>query len=77
MYVAEKIRLNVINLQIVHKKSPPLQLVSLSLGVATSTDQPLSSHEELLKNADTALYLAKKNGRNRVESYTDILSSTK
>jgi diguanylate cyclase (GGDEF)-like protein len=76
MYVAEKIRLNIIELQIIHEKSLPLQFVSLSLGVATSTDQPLSSHEELLRNADTALYLAKKNGRNRVESYTDILSST-
>ena len=74
MYVAEKIRLNIIELHIVHEKALPLQLVSLSLGVATSTDQPLSSHEELLKNADTALYLAKKNGRNRVESYADIIS---
>ncbi|MCX5871602.1 MAG: diguanylate cyclase [Deltaproteobacteria bacterium] len=77
MHVAEKIRLNIIRLQIVHEESLPLQLVSLSLGVATSSDQPLSSHEELLKNADTALYLAKKNGRNRVESYTAIVSSPK
>jgi diguanylate cyclase (GGDEF)-like protein len=74
MYVAEKIRLNILELKIVHEKSLPLQFVSLSLGVATSTDQPLSSHEELLKNADTALYLAKKNGRNRVESFGDIIS---
>ena len=77
MYVAEKIRLNVIGLHIVHEESPPLRLISLSLGVATSTDQPLSSHEELLKNADTALYLAKKNGRNRVEAYSDIAPSLK
>ena len=77
MYVAEKIRLNILELQIIHEQSPPLQLVSLSLGVATSTDQPLNSHEELLKNADRALYLAKKNGRNRVESYADIIASPK
>lgn len=77
MHVAEKIRLNIIELKIIHEKSLPLQLVSLSLGVATSTDQPLSSHEELLKNADTALYLAKKNGRNRVEAYSDIVPSLK
>jgi diguanylate cyclase (GGDEF)-like protein len=77
MHVAEKIRLNVLELQILHEKSLPLQVVSLSLGVATSTDQPLSSHEELLKNADTALYVAKKNGRNRVESYTAALNPQK
>lgn len=77
MHVAEKIRLNVIKLHIVHEKSLPLQVISLSLGVATSTDQPLSSHEELLKNADTALYQAKKNGRNRVESYSDMIPSLK
>jgi len=51
MHVAERIRLNIIDLQIVHEKAHPLQFVTLSLGVATST---------------TA------NGRNRVESYTDI-----
>lgn len=72
MHVAERIRLNILELKIPHEKSLPLQVVSLSLGVATSTDQPLKSHEELLKNADTALYLAKANGRNRVESYAEM-----
>jgi len=59
MHIAEKIRSNILDLQIVHKKAFPLQFITLSLGVATSIDQPLTSHEELLKNADTALYLAK------------------
>jgi diguanylate cyclase (GGDEF)-like protein len=72
MHIAEKIRLNILDLQIIHKKAYPLPLISLSLGVATSTDQPLTSYEELIKNADTALYLAKSNGRNRVESYIHI-----
>jgi diguanylate cyclase (GGDEF)-like protein len=72
MHIAEKIRSNILDLQIVHKKAFPLQFITLSLGVATSIDQPLTSHEELLKNADTALYLAKANGRNRVESFTDM-----
>lgn len=77
MYVAEKIRLNILDLQIAHEKSFPLQVVSLSLGVATSTDEPLSSHEELLKNADTALYMAKRNGRNKVESFTNASHNLK
>lgn len=75
VHVAERIRLNIIKLQIQHEKSPPLQLVTLSLGIATSSDQPLNSYEDLLRYADTALYEAKRKGRNRVESYSDIPSS--
>ncbi|MBU0664510.1 MAG: diguanylate cyclase [Proteobacteria bacterium] len=77
LHVAEKIRLNIIKLQILHEKSPPLSVVSLSLGVATSTDQPLISHEDLLKNADSALYQAKANGRNRLESYSNMENNPK
>lgn len=72
IHVAERIRFNIIKLQIAHEKSLPLQLVTLSLGIATSSDQPMNSYEDLLKNADTALYEAKKKGRNRVESYADM-----
>ncbi len=75
IHVAERIRFNIIKLQITHEKSLPLQFVTLSLGIATSSDQPLHSYEDLLKNADTALYEAKRKGRNRVESYAEIPSS--
>lgn len=74
IHVAERIRFNIIKLKIAHEKSLPLQLVTLSLGIATSSDQPSGSYEDLLKNADTALYEAKRKGRNRVESYSDIPS---
>ena len=74
IHVAERIRFNIIKLKITHEKSLPLQLVTLSLGIATSSDHPSGSHEDLLKNADTALYEAKRKGRNRVESYSDIPS---
>jgi len=72
VHVAERVRFNIIKLQIAHEKSLPLQLVTLSLGIATSSDQPTNTYEDLLKNADTALYEAKKKGRNRVESYADM-----
>lgn len=55
LHVAERIRLNIIKIQILHEKSSPLPVISLSQGVATSTDPPLTSHEEVLKNADSAI----------------------
>ena len=41
-------------------------LVSLSLGVATYVGQ-FQNASQLIKSADDALYVAKSNGRNRVE----------
>ncbi len=72
VHVAEKIRKNIVDLAITHKKSLPLGLVSLSLGVATSEDTSLISHEDLIRYADKALYDAKDKGRNRVEAFTEI-----
>jgi diguanylate cyclase (GGDEF)-like protein len=70
--IAEKIRLNIFNLKIQHEKSPIAGIVSISLGVATTdTDMPMS-HEELIKQADIALYVAKENGRNRVEVFNKL-----
>jgi len=58
-------------MQIPHEKSLPLQVVSLSLGIATSDVTALISYEELIKRADTALYMAKEKGRNRIEVFTE------
>ena len=42
--------------------------VTLSIGIAThGEDKPYESAESLLRNADRAVYDAKRNGRNRVE----------
>ncbi|MCP4339589.1 MAG: GGDEF domain-containing protein [Desulfobulbaceae bacterium] len=40
---------------------------TISIGVATWSPA-MQNEDELIKEADTCLYLAKKNGRNRVES---------
>lgn len=65
--VANRIRENVLALKIPHEKSPPLHLVSISLGVATAHPYTEAKHEHLIKLADDALYTAKEKGRNQVE----------
>ena len=66
--VAENIRKNVENLHIEHIKST-YKIVTLSIGVSTAKDFSNLSNEDLIKQADEALYKAKKNGRNKVEKF--------
>ena len=71
MHIAERIRLTVEELGIEHKKSLPTQTVTVSLGVAISGDATaLAAYEELIKDADTALYRAKDQGRNQVNLFS-------
>ena len=74
MHVAEKIRSNVVALDISHDKNHPLQKVTISLGVATKETAEMTSHEQLLKMADDALYRAKEKGRNRAEMHRGQVS---
>ena len=46
-------------------------MVSISLGVATADSSLSISYEELIRQSDKALYLAKEKGRNRVEVYIE------
>jgi diguanylate cyclase (GGDEF)-like protein len=65
--MAEEIRENVQKTKLPHARSSPLDVVTLSLGVSTMIGDALTSYEELLQQADRALYMAKQKGRNRVE----------
>ena len=42
--------------------------ITISIGLATGTPGPDDSPAEFLRQADQALYLAKQNGRNRLEA---------
>jgi len=72
MYVAERIRSEIEKMGILHEKSLPEQVVTLSLGVATAEGSTSLTHEELVKRADMALYKAKKRGRNQVQSFIEV-----
>ena len=65
MRVAEEIRVRVRGLGIPHSASKIGDIVTLSLGVATTFPSPYKSMSKLIGLADIALYQAKKEGRDR------------
>jgi len=64
--IAERIRKEIIHLQLPHENSETNDCVSISLGVATVAPMLRHDPSELLFLADSALYEAKDTGRNRV-----------
>lgn len=62
---AERVRKSVANHDF---KVPSISKISVSVGVAGIPDPSLDAQEKLIHAADLAMYAAKKNGRNRVES---------
>lgn len=69
MMVAENIRSQVQGLSIPHATAEISDYVTISLGVSHLIPVIDSQVEHLILAADKALYLAKQNGRNRVEMY--------
>lgn len=65
-HIAEILRKKIESLKIMHKTSSVTDVVTISLGVASTIPSHKSSYEELILAADNALYEAKENGRNRV-----------
>ncbi len=68
MVIAEKLRENVMSLQIPHELSPVASCVTISLGVASVTPIVGSTYSMLISAADEALYKSKNNGRNKVST---------
>ena len=54
-------------LEIPHKNSKVSNIITISLGVSTVIPKDKLEQTKLIKKADNALYVAKVNGRNRVE----------
>ena len=68
---ANKLRINIEDLKIKHKKSSVYKYITVSIGVYTVPLNYMSSQDQIYRHADTALYEAKSTGRNRVISYQD------
>jgi diguanylate cyclase (GGDEF)-like protein len=64
--VAVRLLSAVEEMKIPHAASPVAPVVTISLGVATVWPRPGDEPHEVVARADTALYQAKKHGRNRV-----------
>lgn len=67
--VAEQLRTEIERLSIPHKCSDVSFFVTASLGTATIVPTPDLTRHDLILRADKALYQAKKNGRNQVQTF--------
>ncbi|MCB1901673.1 GGDEF domain-containing protein [Cognatazoarcus halotolerans] len=63
--VAEQVRRGISGLNLPHEGSPVAPMVTVSMGIASSGSQSVTSPAELLHASDVALYEAKRRGRNQ------------
>ena len=66
--VATRQLAGIASLKIPHEHSSSSEYVSLSMGI--SSNKTASDIQELINQADEALYQSKKNGRNRMTTWT-------
>ena len=65
-HIAERIRQDILDLNITHKQYEPLCRVSVSLGLTSLVPEAQTTEKEIIDQADQALYRAKENGRNQI-----------
>ena len=68
---ANKLRTNIEDLKIKHRKSTVYKYITVSIGLYTVPPHYMSSQDQIYRHADSALYEAKSTGRNRVISYQE------
>ena len=64
--VAERLCFAIENMKIPHEKSKTSSFVTLTIGVVTIPPEQTTSVDSIVGSADKALYLGKRNGRNKV-----------
>jgi diguanylate cyclase (GGDEF)-like protein/PAS domain S-box-containing protein len=69
--IAARLQQAVCDRNLPHKGSLIADRITLSIGVATLNPGEHVAAQKFIAMADSALYLAKKNGRNRVEQYSE------
>lgn len=65
-HIAERIRQDILDLNILHESYKPLCRVSVSLGLTSLIPGAETTEKEVIDQADQALYRAKENGRNQI-----------
>jgi diguanylate cyclase (GGDEF)-like protein len=71
-HIAEKLRFNVESLGMEHKANKLTAVVTISIGAICVVPTEGTNNEELLHQADTNLYAAKEQGRNKVVMTTAL-----
>jgi diguanylate cyclase (GGDEF)-like protein/PAS domain S-box-containing protein len=65
--IIQNLQNNIKSLKIIHQKSKVSNFITLSMGLISKNAQNINCHKKMYKEADDLLYIAKANGRNRVE----------